>query len=148
MLGAVPRVMMDISLRVVCAACLAGSPMQRACVTDIRALAWRPASCDLVYSPSTLDHFLHGRDIPAALSELGVVLRPGGRLLLTLDNPSNPLVRARNALWQLVGPVNPLIPFPMGRTLSRAALVNVLERVGFEVLRSGYVVHAPRTVTC
>jgi len=146
LVGAVPRFLMDISPHIASAAVRARSPICGICVTDIRTLAFHPASFDFIFSPSTIDHFADGRDISAALRELWAVLRPGGRLLITVDNPFNPLVRARNALCRVAGPVNPLIPFFMGRTLSRAGLVKVLGRTQFEVVRSGYVVHAPRVL--
>jgi SAM-dependent methyltransferase len=113
-------------------------------VTDVRRLAFRPASLDLVFSPSTLDHFTDERDIARALREIFCALRPGGRLLVTLDNPANPVIRARQMIFRLTGPMGGVIPFPMGKTLSRARLVAFLERVGFEVLDSGYLVHTPR----
>lgn len=113
-------------------------------VTDVRRLAFRSGSFDLVFSPSTLDHFSDERDIAAALRELHRVLGPGGRLLVTLDNPANPIVGARRVVYRLTGPLGGVIPFAMGRTLSRARLVALLNREGFEVLASAYLVHAPR----
>jgi len=115
-------------------------------VTDVRCLAFRPASLDLVFSPSTLDHFADERDIVRSLREIFCALRPGGRLLVTLDNPANPMIRARQMIFRLTGPMGAAIPFPMGKTLSRARLVSFLERVGFEVLDSGYLVHTPRVL--
>jgi hypothetical protein len=97
-----------------------------------------------VFSPSTLDHFSDEGEITAALRELHRALGPGGRLLVTLDNPDNPMLGLRRMVYRLTGPLGGVIPFAMGRTLSRARLVALLEREGFEVLASTYIVHAPR----
>ena len=43
-----------------------------------------------VLSTSTLDHFDDPADLRLALAELARLLAPGGRLLLTLDNPPEP----------------------------------------------------------
>jgi SAM-dependent methyltransferase len=137
-------VLMDISSLVLGEACRASGAAMLGAVTDVRRLAFRSGSFDLVFSPSTLDHFSDERDIAAALRELHRVLGPGGRLLVTLDNPANPIVGVRRAIYRLTGPLGGVIPFAMGRTLSRAQLVTLLNREGFEVLDSAYLVHAPR----
>jgi SAM-dependent methyltransferase len=116
------------------------------CSTDVRRLGLRSETFDVVFSPSTLDHFGRTDQIRLALGELRRVLKPGGRLLLTLDNRRNPLLRVRNRLYRRHGRVSGLIPFAMGCTLSRADLVDALEAVGFEVLDSRYVVHTPRVI--
>jgi len=56
----------------------------------------------------------------------------------------NPILRARQAMYGRLGAVGGLIPFPMGRTLSRAQLEDALAAAGLEVLGSGYLVHTPR----
>jgi SAM-dependent methyltransferase len=116
------------------------------CSTDVRRLGIRGETFDVVFSPSTLDHFGRTDQIPLALSELRRVLRPGGRLLITLDNPWNPLLRVRNRLYRRRGRVSGLIPFAMGCTLSRERLVDALGAAGFEVLDSRYALHTPRVI--
>ena len=137
-------VLMDVSARILSHARRWPSAAGPACATDVRALAFRRAAFDLVVSPSTLDHFADPRHIAVALREIRRVLRPGGHLLVTLDNPANPILRARRLVYRLTGPVGGLIPFPIGLTLSRARLVAVLEREGLEVCASGYLLHMPR----
>lgn len=114
------------------------------CVADVRCLPFRTGAFDLILSTSTLDHFEAGAEIDAALVELRRILGDRGRLLLTLDNPRNPILRVRQLVHGFTGKVAGLIPFRMGHTLSRRALVDALERAGFIVSESGYLVHAPR----
>jgi hypothetical protein len=135
---------MDVSKRILAEASRTTPGVRLGCVTDVRRLSFQPGSFDLVFSPSTLDHFGDEDDLVAGLRELRGVLRAGGRLLVTLDNPANPLLAARRIVHRVLGPVGGLIPFPMGRTLSRRRLVAALGQAGFEVLRSGTLVHAPR----
>ena len=116
------------------------------CVADVRCLPFRTGAFDLILSTSTLDHFEAGAEIDAALAELRRILGERGRLLLTLDNPRNPVLRVRHLVHAVTGKVAGLIPFRMGHTLSRRALVDALERAGFAVSESGYLVHAPRLV--
>ena len=63
----------------------------RAIVCDVRCLALRHLSVDVVVSTSTLDHFSSRQEIERSLDELNRVLRPGGTLLITMDNSRNPL---------------------------------------------------------
>lgn len=114
------------------------------CVADVRCLPFRTGAFDLILSTSTLDHFEAGAEIDAALAELRRILGDRGRLLLTLDNPRNPVLRVRQLVHAVTGKVAGLIPFRMGHTLSRRALVVALERAGFAVHESGYLVHTPR----
>lgn len=143
-LGSRGYVLMDVSARILCHARRWPSAAGAACVTDVRALAFRQAAFDLVVSPSTLDHFADPGHITAALREMRRVLRPDGHLIVALDNPANPILRGRRLIYRLTGPVGGLIPFPIGRTLSLARLVAVLEREGLAVCASGYLLHVPR----
>ena len=136
-------VLMDVAPRILAEARrrLPGTP---GCVTDVRQLAFRDAAFDLVFSPSTLDHFDDANDIGVALSELARVLRPGGTLLVTLDNPANPILRMRQAIRRRTAWVGRLAPYAAGRTLPLAALVAAAERAGLEVVARGWAVHTPR----
>ena len=68
-----------------------------AVVADVRSLPFAEASFGVVFSGSTLDHFESAADIQRSLGELYRVLRPGGTLILTLDNPANPLIEGRSS---------------------------------------------------
>jgi SAM-dependent methyltransferase len=115
-----------------------------ATASDVRNLAFRDDSFDLVLSLSTLDHFASVSEIESALRDLCRVLRPGGCLLLTLDNLSNPFVRLRNSLhWRFLKGSG-LVPYPVGVTLRPDQLRELLERTGFEVRDLRTLMHVPR----
>jgi SAM-dependent methyltransferase len=116
-------------------------------VADARQLPFAAGSFDAVVSPSTLDHFATVAEIAASLAEVRRVLRPGGRLVLTLDNPVNPLVGLRNALpfglWRRLG----IVPYQVGVTLGPGALRQALAAAGFEVVEETAVLHCPRVLS-
>jgi len=111
---------------------------------DVRRLPFRSGSIDLVVSISTLDHFGDAASILVALRQLFNSLAPGGSLLITLDNLSNPLIRLRNSLpWALVKRFG-LVPYPVGKTVTPARFRHMLLEVGFEVREVGTLLHALR----
>lgn len=111
---------------------------------DVRRLPFSDGSFDLVVSISTLDHFRTAGEIAIALQRLHSVLRPGGYLLITLDNLGNPLVRFRNALpWKWLNRIR-LVPFPVGATLRPGELRDSLRQAGFEIREMTALLHVPR----
>jgi SAM-dependent methyltransferase len=106
---------------------------------DVRALSLRPATLDLVISTSTLDHFVSRQEFVAAIREIARVLRPGGVLIITLDNSLNPLYWPLRWLSQ-----TRWVPFPIGYTPSPARLDRLLEDAGFEVTAHATLIHNPR----
>jgi SAM-dependent methyltransferase len=114
-------------------------------VSDVRRLALRPASFDLIVSISTLDHFEDQSHIQSALEQLFLALKPGGLLLVTLDNPANPAVRLRNAIpWEVLKRLG-LVPYPTGATLGAEAFQKLLECTGFQVSAATTLLHVPRS---
>ena len=113
---------------------------------DVRRLPFPSGTFDGVLSTSTLDHFDVVSDIDVSLRELRRVLRPEGRLVLTLDNPRNPLIRLRNALPPAVRRRTGLVPFHVGPTLDVHDGAAALERAGFVVLDTAHLLHAPHVV--
>lgn len=109
---------------------------------DLRALPFREASFDWIVSNSSLDHFETREELEAACGELCRLLRPGGVLLLTLDNPGNPLYHllrfAARRGWA---------PFPLGVTMEAAEVKALLERQGLEVREQDYFLYNPRGVS-
>ncbi len=111
---------------------------------DVRHLEFPDDSFDLVFSNSTLDHFETEAEIEQSVSEFARILEVGGCLLITLDNPVNPVVGVRNFLPQRATGAIGLVPYFMGRTLSMRRLVELLDRSGFRVLHRRHTAHAPR----
>ena len=106
---------------------------------DARALPFADGSYDIVVSDSTLDHFHDADDIRLGLAELARVLRPGGVLIVTLDNPSNlsePLFR----LWIALN----MSPFFIGKTLSAHSLRKALTDLDLDVTDATAILHNPR----
>jgi SAM-dependent methyltransferase len=87
---------MDISVNVAGAAKRRSALLRRnlhlASTSDICRTAFKDASFDMIICNSTLDNMPFA-DVPRALSELYRILKPGGTLILTLDNAHNPLYR-------------------------------------------------------
>ena len=102
---------------VVVAEALRRNPGLHACCADVRDLPFADASFNVVFSGSTLDHFATVADIAQAVKELVRVLRPSGRLLLTLDNPLNPLVSLRNGPLLRLFRRSGIVPYQVGATL-------------------------------
>lgn len=118
-----------------------GSQGVRAAVADVRELPFQPGTFDLIVSTSTLDHFQTPGQIERALHELNRTLAPGGRMIITLDNPWNPLY------WPLRLSSSRVGPFALGRTMSRRRLAAELEGMGLEVVGRDYLIHNPRLVS-
>lgn len=146
--GAFPSatwVAVDLSLATVSRA-RSGLPAGLVAATDLRRAGLATAAFDGVLSTSTLDHFDDPADLRRSLAELARVLRPGGTLVLTLDNPRNPLIRARNALPERLARRTGLVPFSVGHTLDEAGGRAALEEVGFRVRDSEHLLHAPHVI--
>jgi SAM-dependent methyltransferase len=117
-----------------------------ACAADARVLPFAEQVFDVIVSNSTLDHFADEKDIVLSLHEMHRVLRPGGRLILTLDNPINPLVALRNRLpFRLLNRLG-LVPYYVGATYGPRALRRIMREVGFDLQDMTAVMHCPRVI--
>jgi len=134
---------MDLGAGVVRAARV-GRPDLASVVCDVRALPFRDGAFDAIVSNSTLDHFPHRDDLERALVELARALAPGGRLVLTLDNPRNPAVALRNALPFRWLQTLRLVPYYVGDTLGPQEVARTLESAGLDVLELDALLHFPR----
>ena len=121
-------------------------PRLRAVNGDVRRLPFASDHFDIVVSNSTLDHFTDLDDIARSIRELHRVLKNGGYLLITLDNPANPLIGLRNSLpfslWSRLG----LVPYFVGATLGPRPLSRLLRETGFETVDVQTVLHCPRVL--
>lgn len=136
---------MDISASI-CEAARRRHPGLETLQADVRRLPLDDGSFDAVVSVSTLDHFESRDEIRGGLSELARVLRPGGQLLLTLDNPVNPIIFLRNALplrW-LMG--LHVVPYYVGATCGPRRLTQYVNELGLDVRETAAIMHCPRVL--
>jgi SAM-dependent methyltransferase len=115
-------------------------------VADVRALPFEDAAFDAIVSLSTLDHFEITDDIVKGLQELYRVLRPGGQLLLTMDNLANPAVWLRNALPFSLLHQWGIVPYYVGKTCGPRRLKAYVRCAGFSVREMAAVMHCPRVL--
>ena len=113
---------------------------------DVRRLPFAGAAFDAVVSLSTLDHFDSHTDIETSLAELVRVLRPGGTLILTLDNLSNPIIALRAVVPFRLLHAAGMVPYQIGRTCGPRRLRRFVTRAGLEVVETSAVVHCPRVL--
>jgi SAM-dependent methyltransferase len=106
---------------------------------SVRQLPFSGNSFDLIISDSTLDHFSRKEDIFVALSELSRVLKPGGTLIITMDNKGN-LTEPFFRLWVSLG----LYRVFVGQSYSLSELKRALMALNLEVLDSTAIIHNPR----
>jgi SAM-dependent methyltransferase len=135
----------DVSPRLVEAA-RSRHPGLTAAVADVRRLPLPDDSVDVVVSNSTLDHFASLDDVGTALAELRRVLRPGGRLIVTLDNPVNPVVGLRNALPGGLARRAGIVPYVVGATCGALRLARLVAGSGVRVVGVEHAMHFPRVV--
>lgn len=133
----------DVSILTLSAASSHCKSLKTACA-DVRSLPFVDEAFDVIVSNSTLDHFKTFDEIVASLGELRRVLKPGGDLLLTMDNLANPLVALRNLLpfWALnrLG----IVPYYVGISCGPRALSRLMREIGMEMLEVKAVMHVPR----
>lgn len=110
---------------------------------DVRSLPFGTRAFDGVLSTSTLDHFDNDADLRRSLTELHRVLRPGGLLLLTMDNRRNVAIRARNAMPRLAHLLTGQLPYPVGKSVTDREGEALLSECGFSVIDVIHILHAP-----
>ncbi|MBK9165886.1 MAG: class I SAM-dependent methyltransferase [Bryobacterales bacterium] len=109
---------------------------------DVRRPAYRPGSFDLIVSTSTLDHFSARADFVTAIGALAALLAPGGLLILTLDNPWNPLFHPLRWFSR-----RGQAPFPIGYTPPIGQLRRDLEAEGLAIEAEDWLIHNPRGIS-
>jgi SAM-dependent methyltransferase len=137
---------LDCSLAIAHAAQRRLGSAHRLLVADLRNLPIRDGGVASILAGSSLDHFPHSRDIDICLAEIARVLKPGGVLVITFDNPRNPVVWLRNLLpfaWlNRLG----IVPYYVGTTYGFAEAARALTTVGLRVTAMRAVAHAPRVL--
>jgi SAM-dependent methyltransferase len=135
----------DVSARAIRAATNKYPDLVAHC-NDLRELPFSKPVFDCVVSNSSLDHFRSAADLQQSLGELHRVIRPGGQLIITMDNLQNPMVWLRNHLPQGLLKKIGLVPYFVGVTVTRRGLVRMLEGAGFEILDTTAILHCPRAL--
>jgi len=121
-------------------------PEIHAAVADVRQLPFKNDHFDLIISNSTLDHFKVASEISVAVAELYRVLRPGGQMVLTLDNLRNPMITLRHILpFRLLHSLG-VVPYFMGATFGPRGLHKMVRQAGFQVIDTASIMHCPRVV--
>ncbi len=121
-------------------------PALSARLADVRSLPFADSSFDAVVSNSTLDHLDGPAEVQRALGELSRVLRPGGRLLITMDNPRHPMVALREAIPAGISRRLRGVEYETGWTCGPARLEAMLDRAGLRVRDRTAVIHGPRVI--
>ena len=104
---------------------------------DVRALPFRDASFDAVYSMGTVEHF---DDTDGAVREIFRVLRPGGTAVIGVPNRRDPFLRPLLvALLYRIG----LYGYGFEKSYSRPVFRRMLERAGFEVTAETGILFIP-----
>lgn len=113
---------------------------------DVRRLPFADDAFDVVVSNSTLDHFATRGEILEALRGLRRVMRPGARLVITMDNLWHPAVALRNALPHRMLRRLGLVDYPAGATVGPRGLARLLGEARLEVLDTAAILHCPRAL--
>jgi SAM-dependent methyltransferase len=109
----------------------------QACVADVRAIPFRGATFDAIYSMGTIEHFA---ETEAAIVEMARVLKPGGRAIIGVPNRHDPFLRpAFAALLQALG----LYAYGLEKSYSRRALRQMIERAGLTVVEETAILFIP-----
>jgi len=113
---------------------------------DVRRLPFADHSFDCVVSTSTLDHFATADELRCSLADLVRILRPGGQLLITLDNLSNPVVHLRNRLPNRMLRRIGLVPYRLGVSCNVRGFRRLLEEADTQVIGLTAILHCPRVL--
>ncbi len=109
----------------------------RCAVSDIRALPFRDASFDAIYSMGTIEHF---DETERAVQEIARVLKPGGRAIVGVPNRHDPFLRpVLAAALQALG----LYAYGFEKSYSRRGLREMLERAGLTVVAETAILFMP-----
>jgi len=112
-------------------------PGLRAAVGDVRDLPFADGSFDAIYSMGTIEHFA---ETERAVAEMARVLKPGGRAIVGVPNRLDPFLRPLLAtVMQFLG----IYGYGYEKSYTRAALRQMLERAGLEVVAETAILFIP-----
>lgn len=103
---------------------------------DVRRIPFADHSLDVVLSNSTLDHFSSYEDLLAALAEIRRVLKPTGKLIMTLNNKHNLNFWFMVTMEKALGISRYPVVF-----FSRAEIRRACEKAGLRVLGFESIIH-------
>ncbi len=135
----------DISGKTLRVACSRHAAL-RGVAADVRRLPFKSGMFNLVVSNSTLDHFQSHKEIAASLEEVHRVLQPTGHLIITMDNPVNPLIALRNLIPLGILRRMKLTPYYVGATFGPRSLQKRLKQSGFRIMEMDALLHCPRVL--
>jgi SAM-dependent methyltransferase len=113
---------------------------------DLRRIPLRSSTLSGILSGSSLDHFSDPDEIAGCLEELVRVMADNGVLVITFDNPHNPLVWLRNKLPYRWLRRFRLVPYYVGATYGRDEARWRLESLGLRITDVTAAAHAPRAL--
>jgi SAM-dependent methyltransferase len=109
----------------------------RAAVADVRALPFRDATFDAVYSMGTIEHF---DETAHAVEEIARVLKPGGHAIVGVPNRYDPFLRPVLAtMLQGIG----LYGYGYEKSYSRRALRQLLEQAKLDIVAETAILFIP-----
>ena len=121
-------------------------PELTAVQADVRRLPFSDGQFDVIVSNSTLDHFRSIDELVLSLDELSRGLRQGGQLLLTMDNPANPIIALRNRLpFHALNRLG-ILPYYVGATCGPRRLQRLVTEAGLSVQETRAIMHCPRVL--
>jgi ubiquinone/menaquinone biosynthesis C-methylase UbiE len=105
-----------------------------AVATNICEMPFKETAVSLIFSSSTYGYL---KNIKRGLKEAYRILKPGGILLISLNNRSNILFRILTKIYHSLG----FIPFPVSSFYFQKEVKKLLEEVGFTVISQEPIVH-------
>ncbi len=112
--------------------------------SDVQQFPFAAETFEYVINLSTLDHLESLEEVQSGLQEIFRILKGGGRMVLTFDNLTNPIIRLRRFLpFKCLHKLG-LAPYRIGVACKPGLLRRMVERIGFQVEVFGATFHSPR----
>jgi len=126
---------LDISYEILKQACLRNSGRKfRAVAADISCMPFEDSTFDLIFSSSTYGYL---DDIKRGLKEAYRILKPGGSLIISINNKYGFFFRLMTRIFVHFN----RIPFFLSNPYSACNFIKLLNEAGFKVTQHEYIVH-------